>query len=679
MSKTKILADLVLKLTADKGEFNKGLNEVNSSLKEAGKNAKSAGKSIAESFKDMNATNASLKDMRNALAQLRNMSFKGKTVEEINEINSAIGHLREEMRDLTAVQQGMAVSFGEIAAPAIQGLASVAQGAFAVGEALGLSKKTSEEFNRVTLTLISVSQAAAAIDDLIATRKLQIIALKIRETAATIAQTVATKAQIVVQNILNASLATTAAAIAATVAIVATLAAGIYLLVKALKSETLAERNRRLAREQSIEIEKEAARLQAEELVTLNQAKKALNNKASSVDTVKRVIGELNEKYKANITTEGDLSKAIDKANQFIGNRIKLIGLEAKATATRNILIKAQEEELLASIEATAAAKEREGKSGFAAISANKKANAADQNYIDKRNQLLQVTRLYTVAQEELNEALGKMPNTSVNKGGKADLSPLDELKNKQTSLKEQITEIISTGKTVPEAMLSAYQSLTREIDSIIKKTTDANTAFNTLAKKGVNTIKIDTKPAVEGLKKLQTGISNTTMQYRNSGKEIAEISNSSFDFNQTIDQVGNLAGAMSGFFDQEKEEYKAFAIAQALISTYLAAAQVLASKMYPDLISKGIAMAATIAMGIANVAKIASFAQGGIVYGETFARVGEYANARSNPEVIAPLDKLKTILGQNSLSSGQVKFIIEGDALTGVLHNYSRKISKTR
>lgn len=38
--------------------------------------------------------------------------------------------------------------------------------------------------------------------------------------------------------------------------------------------------------------------------------------------------------------------------------------------------------------------------------------------------------------------------------------------------------------------------------------------------------------------------------------------------------------------------------------------------------------------------------ADGGIAYGDTLARVGEYANARTNPEVIAPLDKLQSMLG---------------------------------
>jgi len=62
----------------------------------------------------------------------------------------------------------------------------------------------------------------------------------------------------------------------------------------------------------------------------------------------------------------------------------------------------------------------------------------------------------------------------------------------------------------------------------------------------------------------------------------------------------------------QEKIEKKRFKmqkaanISQALISTYLAAAQVQASPMFPDPLSKGIAMTATITSGLLNVATLA-------------------------------------------------------------------------
>lgn len=47
-----------------------------------------------------------------------------------------------------------------------------------------------------------------------------------------------------------------------------------------------------------------------------------------------------------------------------------------------------------------------------------------------------------------------------------------------------------------------------------------------------------------------------------------------------------------------------------------------------------------------ADSLQIPKLAKGGIAYGNTIANVGEYAGARNNPEVIAPLDKLQSIIG---------------------------------
>jgi hypothetical protein len=58
------------------------------------------------------------------------------------------------------------------------------------------------------------------------------------------------------------------------------------------------------------------------------------------------------------------------------------------------------------------------------------------------------------------------------------------------------------------------------------------------------------------------------------------------------------------------------------------------------------------------------AFADGGIVSGPVNALVGEYAGARSNPEVIAPLDKLKSMLGDSvggDMRSIQVEGKIKG------------------
>ncbi len=91
-----------------------------------------------------------------------------------------------------------------------------------------------------------------------------------------------------------------------------------------------------------------------------------------------------------------------------------------------------------------------------------------------------------------------------------------------------------------------------------------------------------------------------------------------------------------------------------------------------------GLLLAATVGVGIITAAlnKAPEFAHGGLVYGDTLARVGEYPGASTNPEVIAPLSKLQGILG--GAGGGEVRFEIEGTRLVGILNKMNRKLSIT-
>ena len=72
-------------------------------------------------------------------------------------------------------------------------------------------------------------------------------------------------------------------------------------------------------------------------------------------------------------------------------------------------------------------------------------------------------------------------------------------------------------------------------------------------------------------------------------------------------------------------------------------------------------------------------FAKGGVVSGPTLALVGEYAGASNNPEVIAPLDKLRSMIQpQGAGIGGNVRFVIEGRKLVGVLSNETRLAAKS-
>jgi TP901 family phage tail tape measure protein len=78
------------------------------------------------------------------------------------------------------------------------------------------------------------------------------------------------------------------------------------------------------------------------------------------------------------------------------------------------------------------------------------------------------------------------------------------------------------------------------------------------------------------------------------------------------------------------------------------------------------IATAVTLVAKMMKKAKPNKFASGGIVSGTTLGMVGEYPGAKSNPEVIAPLDRLKNMLPQQQSSNINVggNFTVDGQDL---------------
>jgi hypothetical protein len=90
---------------------------------------------------------------------------------------------------------------------------------------------------------------------------------------------------------------------------------------------------------------------------------------------------------------------------------------------------------------------------------------------------------------------------------------------------------------------------------------------------------------------------------------------------------------AMEAFKEAFKNPYLAIAAGVALV----AAGAFLKSK---------ISKVSTTGGGGASAGNIPAFANGGIISGPTMGLMGEYPGAKSNPEVVAPLDKLKDMLG---------------------------------
>ena len=151
------------------------------------------------------------------------------------------------------------------------------------------------------------------------------------------------------------------------------------------------------------------------------------------------------------------------------------------------------------------------------------------------------------------------------------------------------------------------------------------------------------------------------------------------------LDKVGKTAQATGQMFGAlgEALQMPAFnimgTIAQAVATLALTFANSL--KGEPSVwtwIAGAAAGTATLISTIASIRQATAFAEGGIVSGPTYALVGEYAGARNNPEVIAPLNKLRSLIEpQRGFEAGQVRFEIEGRTLVGILEKVNRLSSR--
>lgn len=90
-------------------------------------------------------------------------------------------------------------------------------------------------------------------------------------------------------------------------------------------------------------------------------------------------------------------------------------------------------------------------------------------------------------------------------------------------------------------------------------------------------------------------------------------------------------------------------------------------------------AIASIIATITSVMASVPKFAEGGIAYGTTLGVFGEYSGARTNPEVVAPLDRLRSLIGGTGGGGMEVADVrIDGTKLHLLLRKTNRLRSRT-
>ena len=230
--------------------------------------------------------------------------------------------------------------------------------------------------------------------------------------------------------------------------------------------------------------------------------------------------------------------------------------------------------------------------------------------------------------------------------------SAFDSLHQKQESGKANVLDYVSVMMTMANSILGTIQV----VDAIGKAVK---------VKQGIDVAAVDSVVTGESTKTVAVGVAQTAQTAAIASAQASQATAVATSSAAQAAALKILGATAMG------------ANAEMGISAAIASA---ASLPFPgNLIAMGAAFGVstglfTSAKGVAE-SLATPFASGGIVSGPTYALTGEYPGAQNNPEVIAPLDKLKKMIQPAGGVGGVVSFEIHGDVIRGVLNRGNRKL----
>lgn len=377
-------------------------------------------------------------------------------------------------------------------------------------------------------------------------------------------------------------------------------------------------------------------------------------------DTAKGAIAETGEQIKKNTANVGELNAAEEKLIKF--KRANLLAnkkLEAEIASAR----------LIANNE-----------DNYSATQRQKAINEA----ITKQKQLAANKR------EELNlETTIAEIKASFGDNDIATNDQLAQLKADQYEIiREQEKKLMMISETQQRINRAVAAELTaRERTLAIQNEQAQNSGIKTIGTRTVNSIET-TKADHSQLADMGAFIDANTEKlqgFRDELNTTMAITDQISFMGSAFSQLGGAIGGAAGSFMQMAASILGMVPQLIAQITALTAAKgseaiaggVAASQSVPFPFNI-IALAATVGSIVSALAtKPPALADGGIAFGETLARVGEYSGAGSNPEVIAPLNKLKDLLPGGAaaeLLPADVKIMDDH-----ILLSYSRALARRK
>ena len=289
-----------------------------------------------------------------------------------------------------------------------------------------------------------------------------------------------------------------------------------------------------------------------------------------------------------------------------------------------------------------------------------KAAEEERKSWIERRNAQIQANKIEEQARKQYEQSISNV-RAMVNKQSQERSNKgFQDWKNLINPNKTQATQEITaptnpydgiTSRDALKQTINDMQSLTNSIEGVGEAMNSIKNAENPFEMfKGLLSLTQNIMGVVDGVQAVATAME--TLGIVSDTTTATEVANSQLRQQTTSQETaGDVTAAGAGFMKaNSKIPIVGIAIAAAAVASMLAI------------------MAAT-------KSKAKKFAKGGIISGPTYGLMGEYPGASNNPEVVAPLNKLRSLLGDNGTNN--VKFVIEGRTLVGIMNKENRHLTR--
>ena len=469
--------------------------------------------------------------------------------------------------------------------------------------------------------------------------------------------------------------------VAAAVAVVA-LSAAIYIFAtRATEAEKIQKKLAQVSKNIETSYAKEASSMEFLRF-QYKEAGDDLEKRKDLLDQIAVISPETVKDLDAETLSYDDLSKAIDTYLVTLKNKISTQMAEQEITSALEDQIRLEQEQNKLTEEHSRLLFEQEAASARyneARLEGGMIAKARAQNEIESARKAMELQSSNEDAQNANNKALEANAKLieDITKKYDTNSSAADGNAASSAAVVVGLDEVGNSAVVATVKVEQATETLGMLMNRLDETTVDPIELIDAKALGGLINMLEETEVAAhntgEAFKGLWEGAKSDFMKSVAMAQEFGNMLGSAFgsivgkslEIKEAL-QNGLISPleAMEAKSENAKNAIKSLVISAIRALINMAKMNVIANATSPanaaNLATGGLATPAFIVAGLSMLegflGGMTSFADGGIVSGPTMGLVGEYPGAKTNPEVIAPLDKLRSMMGgQNVVVTGKI------------------------